>query len=327
MDNVCHTLVGLALAEAGLKRKTALGTATLLVGANLADLDALAYFAGPTAALGFRRGWTHGVLAVAVWPLVLAGLMLAWDRLVRRSRDPGAVPADPRWLLLLSLLAVASHPLLDFCNTYGVRLLMPFSGRWFYGDALFIVDPWILLVLAVGAMVSLVGSGRGAARPRAAAQAALAAVTAYILVMGASNLAARREVSRAFQSRYGAWPVREMVAPLPVTPLRRAVVVEVGDIYALGAFDWLGVPRYTPMTDALPKNDDRPEVAEAIGTPAGRTYLGWARFPYFTVERSAAGPVVRMRDARYLGQAWAEVAIPVGRRLSLPTTPPSRRWP
>jgi hypothetical protein len=31
MDNVCHTLVGAALAEAGLKRRTALGTATLII--------------------------------------------------------------------------------------------------------------------------------------------------------------------------------------------------------------------------------------------------------------------------------------------------------
>ena len=37
--------------------------------------------------------------------------------------------------------------MLDWLNTYGVRLLMPFDGRWFYGDALFIVDPWVWLLL------------------------------------------------------------------------------------------------------------------------------------------------------------------------------------
>ena len=43
MDNVCHTLVGAALAESGLGRRTSLGFATLLIGANLPDLDVLAY--------------------------------------------------------------------------------------------------------------------------------------------------------------------------------------------------------------------------------------------------------------------------------------------
>jgi inner membrane protein len=28
-----------------------------------------------------------------------------------------------------------------------MRWLMPFNGRWFYGDSLFIIDPWIWLVL------------------------------------------------------------------------------------------------------------------------------------------------------------------------------------
>jgi len=40
-------------------------------------------------------------------------------------------------------------------NTYGVRLLMPFDGRWFYGDALFIVDPWIWLALGGALLLAL----------------------------------------------------------------------------------------------------------------------------------------------------------------------------
>ena len=39
MDNLAHTLAGLALAEAGLKRRTALGAATHVIGANLPDAD------------------------------------------------------------------------------------------------------------------------------------------------------------------------------------------------------------------------------------------------------------------------------------------------
>ena len=40
-----------------------------------------------------------------------------------------------------------THPALDWLNNYGMRWLMPFDGRWFYGDALFIIDPWVWLVL------------------------------------------------------------------------------------------------------------------------------------------------------------------------------------
>src|SRR3712207_8618801 len=90
MDNVCHTLVGAALAESGLKRRTALGAATLMIGANFPDVDVLAVPFGH--GVDFRRGWTHGVLALAVLPFVLTALMLAWNRVVaapraRRSED------------------------------------------------------------------------------------------------------------------------------------------------------------------------------------------------------------------------------------------------
>ena len=89
MDNLCHTLVGAALAQSGLKRRTPLATATLLVAANLPDADVISLAWGSTAGLGFRRGWTHGALALALWPFLLAAAMLllaiAFAALARRS--------------------------------------------------------------------------------------------------------------------------------------------------------------------------------------------------------------------------------------------------
>lgn len=154
MDNLAHSLVGAWMAEAGLKRTTPLATATLVIGANLPDVDAVFALAGTDASLYWRRGWTHGVLALALWPFVLTGLMLLWDRGVRRRRDPGLPPARFGPLLVCSVLAVLSHPALDWLNTYGVRLLMPFDGTWYYGDALFIVDPWVWLLAGAAVVMA-----------------------------------------------------------------------------------------------------------------------------------------------------------------------------
>jgi len=145
VDPIAHTLTGAAFAAAGLKRATPLATAALVIGANLPDVDVVMNFAGEYAALAHRRGWTHGVLALVVLPLVLAGSLLAYDRAVRRRRGLAPVRAGP--LLALSALAVVTHPFLDWLNNYGLRWLMPFDGRWFYGDALFIIDPWVWLGL------------------------------------------------------------------------------------------------------------------------------------------------------------------------------------
>ena len=61
--------------------------------------------------------------------------------------DPDRAPARAGPLLGLAALAVITHPMLDWLNNYGMRWLMPFDGRWSYGDALFIVDPWVWLAL------------------------------------------------------------------------------------------------------------------------------------------------------------------------------------
>ena len=66
--------------------------------------------------------------------------------------------------LLLSYLGVLTHVALDWLNTYGVRLLMPFDRRWFYGDTLFIIDPWLWLALGGGVWLARRGGGPAPAR-------------------------------------------------------------------------------------------------------------------------------------------------------------------
>ena len=182
MDPLTHTLFGGVLAETGLKRRlkehSGWAMATLMIGANLPDVDVVSYFWGSDVALGFRRGWTHGVLALLVLPVLLTLLASAAQRW-RSRRGRAGPPIDGRQLLLLSTIAVWSHPLLDWLNTYGVRVLMPFSGEWFYGDALFIIDPWVWLVL--GGALFLVHSASGRAL---AAWSAVAALLTTVMMAG-----------------------------------------------------------------------------------------------------------------------------------------------
>jgi inner membrane protein len=147
MDPVAHTLVGAALAETRFARRVPLAATTLVVAANVPDVDGVTYFVSGDLALLIRRGWTHGVLAMAALPVAVTAFALLLDKL-RRRRLPDAPAAPPGRLLALAGIAVLTHPAMDWMNNYGVRLLMPFDGRWFYGDALFILDPWFWLMAA-----------------------------------------------------------------------------------------------------------------------------------------------------------------------------------
>ena len=147
MDPIAHTFTGAALAASGLRRATPLATAALVLGANAPDIDILASFGPDFYSLAHRRGWTHGLPAITAFPFLVTGVLLAWDRLWRRFGQPRATPIRAGPLLGLAALGVATHPTLDWLNNYGMRWLMPLDGRWFYGDALFIIDPWVWLLL------------------------------------------------------------------------------------------------------------------------------------------------------------------------------------
>jgi inner membrane protein len=329
MDNVTHTLVGAALAQSGLRRRTPFALATLLIAANIPDVDGALYWVGASAsAYGFRRGWTHGILALALWPFALTAAVLAWDRLVRRRRRPDAEPARPGTLLGLALLGVATHPLLDYCNTYGVRWLMPFSDRWAYGDALFIVDPWVWLGLGIGVWWSARRwreGAPGAARP---ARWALALCSAYAAAMFAGSALARRVATAAIERSPASHVSRILASPEGITPFARPIVADIGDRYVVGTVTLLPRPRFTAdARSPIVKRDDQPGVAEASRTPLGASFLRWARFPFFEVERRGGTTLVHIVDARYTLDPEARfgaLTVTVPAAIPSPAGPPTQ---
>jgi inner membrane protein len=181
MEPLAHTLAGACLAESGLKRLSPLASSTLIIAANIPDVDGACYLHGADVAFAFRRGWTHGVVAIVLLPLALTAAMLAIDRL-RARRNPDLPRARPSVLLVLSFLGVLSHPFLDWLNNYGIRLLMPFSDRWFYGDTLFIVDPWLWLILGGAVMLAWTTHTRGSVAAAALGLGTTAVVMAAPMV-------------------------------------------------------------------------------------------------------------------------------------------------
>ena len=292
MDNVCHTLVGAALGEAGLKRGSRWGAAALMISANIPDLDVLV-FATDTPSVSFRRGWTHGILAQLALPVLLTAAF--W--LLNQRRPPRRGDAQPfraGWVLLLSYVGVYSHVFLDYLNNYGVRLLTPFDWRWFYGDAVFIVDPWLWLVLGLGVWL---------ARRRQApawSRHALVVASIYIAMMLTSARVARGIVEAQWTSEHGARPRALMVGPTFVSPMTRDVIVDAGDHYERGTFSWPSALTLSP--ERIPKNDDRPEIVAARHDPRVQALLVWSRFPFWTLEPADGGTRVTVIDARFMAR-------------------------
>ena len=325
MDPLAHTLVGANLASTRLGERTALAGAALVIGANLPDVDAILYFTGHRdLALGFRRGWTHGILALAVLPLLLTGLLMLYARLRR-------IAVAPRWLLILSFLAVLTHPFLDWLNNYGMRWLMPFRGTWSYGDSVYIMDPFLWLVLGSGwlarrratpvnlaiwgffsAAIAWVVGQRSASYLVIVAIVAVALLAALLwrtdrsfaavaLIIAAIYIGARltiHEVTANSIRREVPNVQRLMASPHPIDPLRWEVVAQTAGGYRYGRFHWLR-GGLTLEPDVLPLPADTPEWRAAREHPAIQGFLTWMRFPWYEVEQTPEGKRVLIHDARY----------------------------
>jgi inner membrane protein len=342
MDPLTHTLLGATLASTRLRHTTRLATAALVIGANLPDVDSIFYFTGhEDLALGFRRGWTHGVLALVVLPFLQTALLLAYARVAGIRAHAGA-------LLGLSAFAILTHPFLDWLNNYGLRWLMPFDGTWFYGDSVFIMDPWIWLILGIGWVAP-----RRATRTTITIWAVATAILAFVvgqrsfpylgvvagvslllflallwkprvewlptaaLLLAFAYIGARLTIHEITERRIA----RElastdvMASPHAIDPLRWYFVARTGDVYRYGRFHWRRGLTVSP--NRLPVPRPSPEYELAKRDPHIQGFLSWVRFPWYEVVRTPAETRVLLHDARYVvrrqaggGFGGVEVVIP-----------------
>ena len=155
MEPVTHLLTGACLGRSGFNRKTAYATLAMTLAAEAPDMDMLWGFRGPVAELQHHRGWTHSFVGAPVVAVATVALVWCIDRM--RKKAP-VIPPRWGWLLFCSLFAALSHILLDYTVNYGVRPFFPWKETWYAWSIVFIVDPWILLVLTLAvAMPAIFG--------------------------------------------------------------------------------------------------------------------------------------------------------------------------
>jgi inner membrane protein len=289
-------MAGAVMARVGGDRRTRLAAATLMLAANAPDIDILSAMTGDSfGSLAFRRGWTHGPFALLLLPFVITFAILVWDAFVRRDRDPAKTPVNAKWIFVLSIIGVLSHPALDWLNTYGIRLMMPFNQTWFHGDAVFIVDPywWALL----GGTLIL---ARRKASLRTVRIAALAALTYPLLLLGMSWQGKR--LARVVAAEQGIPQTNVLYQPLPGTPFKAMLILRTDIAYHFGTLQWLPTPSVRLDGDIIARGDwSDARVLVAKLNPDVRDYLVWSSYPWVQIDTTAAdgSATVVFGDARF----------------------------
>ena len=303
MENLTHTLIGFALSRAGFNRWSPRPDLTLMLAANIPDLDMLCWFGGPMTLLQVHRGYTHSLAMLPVMALVATLIVCAVSRSTRGWKSTYA----------LSLVGVASHLLLDWTNTYGIRLLLPFSSEWLHLDLNHLFDFWILAALLIAFFGSLLGklvSGEIGASPTSGRALAICAL-AFVLVYDSARVVLHGRAIDALESRMyeGSPPRRTGAFPGPANPFRWTAWVQASGFarrYALNLnseFDpTSGKTFYDP--------DPSPALDAARATESFQRMLAFSQYPLWITLPAAdpdGGARIELTDWRFNFKAIAIV--------------------
>jgi inner membrane protein len=296
MDNLTHAAVGLFLSRAGLDRFCAQAPWILVLAANAPDIDIVTLAGGPLAYLHYHRHLTHSLAAMPVMALLPVLLVRAFTRR----------PFSWRAAYALSLVGVASHLLLDYTNVYGIRFLLPFSGRWFRLDTTGVVDLWIWLAFAVALAAPplgrLVNAEIGARSTGGSRGFAIFALVFLVVYNGArSALHARAVAVEEARIYAGGTPRRVAALPSPGNPLVWRGLVETEDSYHVQEFSLL--EDFDPGRGTVYyKAEPGPAVSAANGTEVFREFFNFSQFPLertMPASEPESGTRVEAMDMRF----------------------------
>jgi inner membrane protein len=296
MDNITHTLTGLAMSRAGLNRYYKHATALLIVAANAPDVDVVTLARGPFQYFRYHRAITHSLVAAPVLALVVALLFCAIDRSWRNLMAG----------FVLALAGVASHLLLDWTNAYGVRFLLPFSGNWYGLDWTNVFDVWIWAILILAAVAPYVGrlvSSEVGARPQGAGRGLAIFALVFLALYDAGRGVIHQRALATLESRVfdGVPPVRADVLPGAANLLAWQGLVETPVTIRRYRIDLL--ESFDPDSgETLQKPEMSPAIAEAARLPEFRVFLGFSKFPLWSVvpvPQPEGSIHVEVRDMRF----------------------------
>jgi inner membrane protein len=287
MDNVTHSLVGLMLS-----RVSGRNAWMMVVAANLPDADIISWAGGSLTYIEYHRGIAHSLLALPLMALI--------PMLLFRSRSWQSYAA--------CLVGVLSHLLLDWTNTYGIRMLLPFSGRWLHLDMTDVVDPWIwlafLLAVAAPALAGLVSSEIGAKKSSGAKQGWAWVALAFLLAYEGGRFAAHQRALAVMGARLynGKQANRLSAIPNRWTPFQWRGVAEGGG-GAEGNGYVVDVPvdlntEFDPSEGRIDYGSPPNEAAQK--TRAFEVFGRFNQLPFWKTEKLADGATeVQLIDLRF----------------------------
>ncbi len=285
MDTITHALAGYVAVKSGLSRST--GRWGVIAGVSASffpDLDSLlGFFLGTEFTIKYHRHLTNSLFLAPVCALIFAWLFVKVSKLPKF-----------RAFFIIWLVGILLHTFLDVITSYGTMILSPFSAERFSLDWVFIIDPYLTLLLLLSIIAILLGKRRA----ETSARVSLGLLTLYISLCAYNHFGALSLVN-AFAREKGLKAEVTAALPQPLSPFHWANYVMTDDKIYEGLVNLAGTRRGKPGPDAgfieqtmaryrpVPelqyrewvKFEESPWIAKALELEGVRTFLWFARFP------------------------------------------------
>lgn len=293
MDTITHSLLGATIGQAFFKKRlgpkaTGLGA----LAAALPDLDVLVG-SGVDQVFTFHRSYTHALPVEAVAAGLFALALVRWQR--TRSAPAPYLP----WFLLF-LTTLFSHALLDWCTSYGVMLMLPFTWHRYAVNCVAVLDVFFtgsLIVFLIGGwLLTKFGDTLGKWQQQLARLSTALFVTGLVIGYGLTEESRHAAQKDLVQRGQMGFTIESY--PTLFQPILRQLIAQKDQVFLTAYRTWWEPQIHWTATQSI----RRPEVTALQASETGKKFLwftsGKIKAEAYPLEDGKVK--IRLTDMRYL---------------------------
>jgi inner membrane protein len=292
MDSLSQALLGAA--TFAIVKDKYIGKKALIIGAvagTLPDLDVLlAPFFNEVAFISVHRSVSHSLIFAVCASFLFGFIAHKITKHKYRYKD---------WTLAF-FLAIFTHSLLDWCTTYGTKLLAPFNGHLFSLNNIHIIEPFYTSILLIGVLILLFKKSMPPLKRQHVIKLTLAFSTLYLCWTFASKGIASYKILAQIEAKNIQYE-KMIISPTPLNSLLWNGIIKTKEGYYFGSYSLLDSRENIELYFVESKNELIPRIKEF---KKGRQYLEFTQgFPLIKMENNETSIyAIKFGPMNYFGE-------------------------
>lgn len=292
MDSLSQALLGAA--TFAIVKDKYIGRKALVVGAvvgTIPDLDVfLRPFFNEVAFITVHRSISHSLIFAIFASFLFAFIAHKITKHQYRYKD---------WVLAF-FLALFTHSLLDWCTTYGTKILAPFNGHLFSLNNIHIIEPIYTSILLVGILVLWFKKSMPTFKREKVIKLTLTLSTLYMCWTFVSKGIANQKILAQIQEQNIQYE-KMIISPTPLNSLLWNAIIKTKDGYYFGNYSLLDSRTSIEFQFIKSENELLPKIKKI---KKGRQYLEFTQdFPLILVENNRTNIyAIKFGPINYFGE-------------------------